>query len=208
MDKYTFFFTQKITKIYIIRHGKVENAGREIFNGIMDIELNKDGKIEAEKLSNFFEDKDISVIFTSPLKRCIYTAERIKEKIKARIIMDKRIKEKNFGIFQGCDWEEIKRKFPGESKQYVKDFFHFRIPNGESSFDVRRRLSSFVEDIKNIKKNIVIVSHGTINRIIIGEMFNLPSSFLISIAQDYGGINIIETDGERYVLRMLNGRVR
>lgn len=207
MDKYTFFFSQKITKIYIIRHGRVKNAGREIFNGTMDIELNKDGKIEAEKLSNFFEDKDINVIFASPLKRCIYTAERIKEKIKAKIVVDERIREKNFGIFQGCSWEEIKKKFPEESKQYIKDFFHFRIPEGESSFDVRRRLSPFVEEIKNIRKNIVVVSHGTINRIIVGEIFNLPSDFLISIAQDYGGINIIETDGKWYVLRMLNGRV-
>jgi len=207
MDKYTFFFSQKITKIYIIRHGRVKNAEENIFNGIMDIELNKDGKIEAEKLSNFFEDKDINVIFTSPLKRCIYTAERIKEKTKAKIIVDERIKEKNFGIFQGCGWKEIKEKFPEESEQYVKDFFHFRIPEGESSLDVWRRLLPFVEEIKKIRKNIVVVSHGTINRIIVGEIFNLPSSFLISIAQDYGGINIVETDGKRYVLRMLNGRV-
>jgi broad specificity phosphatase PhoE len=53
-------------------------------------------------------------IYASDLGRTMITARIVSAKLNGQqVYPDIRLRERNFGIFHGLNWEEIMRKFPG-----------------------------------------------------------------------------------------------
>ena len=69
--------------------------------GQLDIPLNKNGQEQAIELAEKMLDKQIKIIYTSPLSRAKQTAQIVSEKIGAPVISDNRLKERNNGKLQG-----------------------------------------------------------------------------------------------------------
>src|SRR5689334_16774290 len=69
------------TTIYYVRHAGTENAERIQYGRIPGFNLSENGKKQAAKMADFFANKKISQIFTSPLERCFETANIIAEKL-------------------------------------------------------------------------------------------------------------------------------
>ena len=64
-------------KLYIIRHGETfENASNRL-QGRIDSNLTEEGKKQALEVRNYFVDKEVDLIVSSPLKRCVETANII-----------------------------------------------------------------------------------------------------------------------------------
>ena len=61
---------------YLFRHGETEynRLGLRQGQGI-DAGLNETGRLQAQKLAVYLEEKEIEVIYTSPLRRARQTAE-------------------------------------------------------------------------------------------------------------------------------------
>lgn len=68
--------------IYLIRHGAVYEEG-EIHRclGHTDVPLTKRGERQAGKTAEWFRDKEIRNIYTSPLQRCVKTAQIIRKQL-------------------------------------------------------------------------------------------------------------------------------
>ena len=138
-------------KILFVRHGQTNLNNPRRMQGISDLELNDIGKEQANKIRKTMEDKKIDFIITSPLKRAIQTAEIINFNINKEIIIDKRIKEMNYGALEG----ELYRK------DYWNMDYDYKSINGENISEFQDRIYNFIEDIK-IKykeKNVLIVAH-------------------------------------------------
>ena len=87
--------------IYLIRHGQTNwNAERKI-QGQTDIPLNQIGQQQAKDVSEEISKLKIDKIFSSDLLRARETAEIINEKIGAKIEYDKRLREVNYGNYEG-----------------------------------------------------------------------------------------------------------
>ena len=87
--------------IYFIRHGQTPYNKVGKLQGILDIPLSaigrKQAKVSAEKLKEY----KIDIIYSSPLKRTLSTANFINKYHNLNIITDKRIVERGFGNFEG-----------------------------------------------------------------------------------------------------------
>ena len=139
--------------IYLIRHGQTDwNVERKI-QGQTDISLNSNGKQQAEEAANEIANLKIDRIISSDLSRAKETAEIINKKVGAEITYDKRLREVNYGDFEGIqidkftdkDWvifNETPEKIKGESRQQVYD-----------------RVKSFIDEIKD-DENVLVVTHG------------------------------------------------
>ena len=66
-----------MTEIIMVRHGETEWNVVEVFRGRIDIELNETGIKQAELLAEYLSDSKVDVIYSSPLKRALKTAEII-----------------------------------------------------------------------------------------------------------------------------------
>lgn len=90
-------------KLYITRHGQTTwNVDNKVC-GVTDVELTDKGIAQAEALADIVLDKNIDIIISSPLKRALHTSNIIANKCGARIITDDRLREQNYGIYEGVD---------------------------------------------------------------------------------------------------------
>ncbi|AEA34475.1 histidine phosphatase family protein [Hippea maritima] len=203
--KLKYLFKSDIYDIYIIRHPEVENHHKNVFNGHIDVDLSERGYKQAKELIRFFEDKSIGYVYSSPLKRCKIVAEGFS---KAEVVIDDRLKERSFGIFESLRWEDIERLYPYEAEAFLKDPFFYRPEKGESFEDVRKRVVSFIKDrLKQLKGNILILAHGGVNRVFIKEFLSIQGNAVLNISQDYACINHFESDGDFVLAKLINGKV-
>lgn len=134
--------------IYLVRHTQYENPN-EIIPGRLPVSLTEAGENQAQRLSKFFENKNITKIFSSPVKRCIETSEIISNS-KTPIELDIRLAEVLSALqgSSGENWREIL-------------YSNQKTLGGESPQDIYNRVSNFWENIQfNTDKNYIVCSHG------------------------------------------------
>ena len=65
-------------EFYVFRHGETELNRQKRWQGSgMDYELNESGRQQAEELAQKLAGKGLEIIFSSPLKRALQTAETV-----------------------------------------------------------------------------------------------------------------------------------
>ncbi len=197
-------FNKEIYDIFIIRHPEVANHKQNIFNGTIDVDLSKTGYLQADELYDFFKDKNIESIVSSPMKRCKIVAKKFEKNI--CITYNERLKERNFGIFEGLSWSDAQNIYPHEAQLFLKEPFSYRVTDGESFYDVRKRVIPEVEKILKQHKNTLIIAHGGINRVIISYLLDMKESSVLKISQDYACINRFQTDGNFVLCKLLNAK--
>lgn len=193
-------------KIIFIRHGETIWNREFRMQGISDIELSEEGLNQAELLSNRFEKINIDKIYSSPLKRAYATAKKIADKKNMNIIKDDRITEINFGSWEGKSIYELEKEC---NEEFIKYFYHPEIANfpGEGNLhNVKKRALSFVNKLieEDKDKNVAVVAHGGIIRMMIIALIDLDLSFFQKIAIDNTSLSIVETRINRNILSLLN----
>lgn len=156
-------------RIYIVRHGQTDsNKNRQLMGQRIDESLNKIGIRETEKLSKSLVGEDFDIIFSSPLKRALETAEIINKNFNILIKTDNRLKERDFGSLSGKSWDEIESETSWNAHDDDRaQKYNYSSFGGETVGEVRTRLLSFLENIKKEYKNkkVLIVAHGGIMKL-------------------------------------------
>ncbi|PIP62236.1 hypothetical protein COW98_05155 [Candidatus Roizmanbacteria bacterium CG22_combo_CG10-13_8_21_14_all_35_9] len=67
--------------IFLCRHTQVHNPKKIIYRRLPGYYLSKQGEMEVKEMGSFLKKYEIKEIFTSPMERCVQTAELIKETI-------------------------------------------------------------------------------------------------------------------------------
>lgn len=149
-------------KIYSTRHGQTDFNKRDIVLGSTDIELNETGLSQAEELAEKVAGLDVDIIIASPMLRAMKTAQFVAEKNGLEIITDNRLREWNYGEYEG------KTRFTEGFAENKKNFGVKMGKTGESLLQLAQRVYSALDDIiKNYsEKNVLIVSHGGVCRVI------------------------------------------
>jgi broad specificity phosphatase PhoE len=148
-------------KVYLIRHGQTTGDVEDRYGGSYDDELTEKGKGQAQELANKLSDSGIEVLYCSPLKRALQTAEILKNKLGCEIKIIDNLKERNKnGILSGMTKTEAMAKSP-ELVQKLKDYRN-QIDGAESQEDFVERIKTAIGEITSIENysKIGIVTHG------------------------------------------------
>lgn len=156
------------TKLLIMRHNAIEPKNMLI--GRTDVALSDYGLKKSKIISKSFSRLDC--IYSSPLKRCLQTAEPISKSTRTPLIVDERLAEINFGIFEGMTKDEAKRLYPKIWENRQNNKWYFRPENGESYDDAWKRASLILTEIKRKfdGKTILLVTHATLINIILSKL--------------------------------------
>ncbi len=130
-------------ELNLIRHGLTPWNESGQFQGQTDIELSEQGIKQAETIQERFVKHNFDFVYASPLKRAKQTAEIALPN--RDIIFDDRLKEVNFGIFEGYDLAANQQR--PEWDVWYADTFKRRAPEGESYEDLRLRAVDWLEDL-------------------------------------------------------------
>ncbi|MDO5088535.1 MAG: histidine phosphatase family protein [Leptotrichiaceae bacterium] len=161
----------KQTNIIFIRHGETDMNRLELYFGHLNPELNSTGRNQlkkTKKMLKYFE-KNIDIVFSSDLKRCVESMEilKINDKIKKTLLKD--FREINFGIFEGKTYEQIVEEFPEEVEKMNRDWKIYKFKGGESLKEVMERAVAKLEELVKKYKNrtLIIVTHAGIIKTVV-----------------------------------------
>lgn len=174
-------------KVYVVRHCTTEYNEKRIYCGSTDIPLSDVGLNEAKRLSEISKQYDFDLVLCSPLTRARQTAAAIVGSRDIPIIYDNSLTERSFG-----DLEEQSVDHPdGKVCRYS---FAVKYPNGESNLQVAARIYRFLDEVKEkySDKNIFIVSHGSVCRIIRTYFLDMTDEEFYSFSHRNGTIEEYE----------------
>ena len=159
--------------LYIMRHGKTDWNAAYRLQGQTDTDLNAEGVIMAREAASAYKDVHFDVCYCSPLIRARETAELLLEGRDVPVIIDDRLKEMGFGIYEGE--EEIF----GKPECPVRELFFnpagYVAQDGAESLDeLFSRTGSFLEEVAypQVKegRDVLIVGHGAMNSAVICQV--------------------------------------
>ncbi|KAF2956118.1 histidine phosphatase family protein [Marinitoga sp. 38H-ov] len=152
-------------KLILIRHVETEANIRGIFSGWSNYNITENGLKQINVLKKIFKNKYADYIISSPLYRAYYTALEISKVLNNKIIIDERMKEINFGIFDGKTIEEIKEKYYNEYMLWMEDYRKYCFPKGECYTSFFKRIDEFLSKLDKNKRYIIVTHGGVINYI-------------------------------------------
>lgn len=145
-------------EILFVRHGETEWNNNGKIQGGTDIPLNDKGLGQAASTRALFNGNKPDLIVCSPLLRALQTAKIIAEGRNIPIYTDERLRERNYGSFEGRHFSEV-------------DFSGIWFPGGAEPTGIEP-LSAFCERIaaafRDLAKNyagktVLVVSHGGVS---------------------------------------------
>src|SRR3989344_5621756 len=119
--------------IYFVRHGETEWNKKGILQGHKDSPLTAKGVLGAKKIGKLLRNKNIEVIYSSDLGRCIQTAKIINGWLRIKLSETRMLRERNFGSLNGHSNKEVSGKLNLENAEE-------KAPNGESFNQLQKRV--------------------------------------------------------------------
>ena len=164
-------------KIYLVRHGETDWNQAGLLQGQTDIDLNAQGFAQAEEAAERLREVPFEIAFCSPLIRARHTAETIVGDRKIPLTTDERLRELNFGPWEGVDIRTIK----DENSQPFTNPGSYIPPEGAESFaQLYARSGEFVEQVllplEGTYETVLVVAHGGVNRSILNPVLQIPVS--------------------------------
>jgi broad specificity phosphatase PhoE len=95
---------------YFLRHGQTDWNRDGRYQGTSDTPLNETGVTQAKAAASAIATVRINRIVASPLIRALKTAEIVAEKTGVPIYVDRDLRERHFGSFEGLVIKEVKQK--------------------------------------------------------------------------------------------------
>jgi len=192
-------------KLILIRHPQTNWNKTERYLGRTDIGLNQKGKKQARAIGRYLKKEKITAIYSSDLSRALTLAALLAKQHGLASKKDKRLREIDFGFWEGLTFSQIQKKYPVIVKKYLNNPLKTTIPGAESFLNFKKRVSRIFGEILKAKKGtVVVVSHGGVNRLIICRLGCLPASYFLRIKQDLGAINIFEIYERTNIISKIN----
>jgi broad specificity phosphatase PhoE len=180
-------------RLTVVRHGQTKWNLEHRTQGHQDSPLTALGVTQADRVGQALADIRFDSAFSSDLERALDTAKHIMAAnfCGFHIQPDKRLRELNYGDWEGITHAEITSNFSKEYHTYRNHSDSFRAPNGESFKEMRSRFIQFLSEMMNSPTgNHLIVSHSGLIQILIlvltekslSELFHSPSILPASIS--------------------------
>ncbi|MDD3705495.1 MAG: alpha-ribazole phosphatase [Clostridiaceae bacterium] len=198
------------TEIYLVRHGETEMNITGVYYGWTDVGLSEKGVMQAEDLYDILQDVHFDAVISSSLIRAVETASIVSGYNPDVIIRDDRLRELNFGEWEGIHHRELKENHKEVLEKWGSDWKNTAPPGGESFFEIYIRVKSSIEDIiKEYRgKRVLIVSHQGTMKIIPMVLLGLTEDAFWSFTAEQGRYSHYEIDekGQCIIRRINSGR--
>ena len=157
--------------IYFVRHGESTSNERNIFAGVLDVELTAFGKMQARQAGHDIQRKGVTfdAVYVSHLKRARQTCDialAVSNSLRSPDIqpqIDSRLSEKSFGIFAQRNKNLLRLALGYEGFERLLHSHNETPPSGESILQVYERVAQFYEAeiVPRLERgeNVLVVCH-------------------------------------------------
>ncbi|MBP9751397.1 MAG: histidine phosphatase family protein [Candidatus Moranbacteria bacterium] len=186
------------TTFFLVRHGQSENNVLGLLSSWPEkriFHLTEKGREQAVVAAEKLQGKEIAKIYSSPITRALETARIISVATGIDIVVDERLRETDFGIYDGMSPKVRTAKYATDLDRIDTD-----IAEIEGLRHERERISAFLVDVmkNDVGKKIVVVSHGDplelLHGILLGQTIE---ESLLEWAPENASVTEMMFNGER-----------
>lgn len=177
-----------LPEIWLARHGETEWTLSRRHTGSTDIPLTDKGREQARDLAASFAGIDFDLVLSSPASRAIETAELAGLKPE----IDERLREWNYGEYEGLTTAEIQQERP--------EWFLFRdgCPGGEDPTGIGQRLEPLLDELRQRSgQRIALFGHAHCFRALAGCWLGLGAEAGRALTLGTASLSVIGVEHER-----------
>jgi alpha-ribazole phosphatase/probable phosphoglycerate mutase len=177
------------TRIILVRHGEPDDSVRGRCYGRLDPGLSPRGREQMQRAWLLLHDEPLTAIYSSPRRRAVESAS-LRPTENPAVTVDDRLREIDFGAFEGLAYDEIAKRFPEKYEEWMSRPTEVSFPGGERFGEMSAR--------------VLEMSHGGTNRVVLAAALDLDPRRIFRLDQAYAGVNVIDYIGDEPLVRVIN----
>jgi broad specificity phosphatase PhoE len=134
-------------ELFLVRHGETAWNAQRRFQGQSDIPLSERGRLQAAAIASALGSIPFKHAFASDLQRASATAQAIVAKRGLDVALDARLREFNFGAWEGLTWAQIVERWPEFDQRLPLQARQYEPVEGENFEHVIARVRAFLDDL-------------------------------------------------------------
>lgn len=194
------------TRLFLLRHGEVEEAYHRTFGGRIDMNLSAHGHEQARALASFMRRRPIDHIYVSPMKRAQQTLAPLASHCAKPPVEYAGFREVDFGEWTGLTWEQVHAKHGVSAFDWLDRIDKGAIAGAETGAGFRARVEPGLRQIikDHPGQNVAIVCHGGVVRMMLSILLELPLPKMANFEIDYASVTQVEQHQNKVEVNLLN----
>lgn len=152
-----------MTLLLLIRHAVTDMTGKRLYGRSEGIVLSEEGREQAATLARRVSEVPLDALYSSPLERCLETAQPISQATGLRVETLEGVLEIDYGEWTGRPFTSLRgtrlwKEFHGPTPSAP------RFPGGETLAEAQRRAVTAVDSVVQMhpKQTVAVVTHGDV----------------------------------------------
>lgn len=162
--------TSQETSVFgLLRHGETEWNCQKKIQGLSNSPLTPKGVSQTKEWAETLQQWKWDQIYASDLGRVKQTVAILNESLQLPTFFDKRLREQNWGDWEGLTIASIKRDYKEELKNRVALGWEFSAPGGETRSSVLERVLEALQSINDNqpgKRTLIVCHQGVIKAVL------------------------------------------
>jgi broad specificity phosphatase PhoE len=194
------------TRLFLIRHGEVEEKYHRIFGGRIDMDLSPTGLEQARAMANHLREVHLDAIYVSPMRRANRTAAAISATNGHVPIVADQLREVDFGVWTGLRWEEVKERYGVSAFDWLAQLERGVVPEAESLESFAGRVRQILKQVleAHAGQRVALVCHGGVVRMLLAQMLELPLARTVMFEIDYASVSVVDKSPGGTEIQLLN----
>jgi len=190
------------TTFLVVRHGETRWNIDGRIQGHLDSDLTPTGRAQADALAARLAREPLHALYSSDLGRARATAAPIAALTGLAAVLDARLRERTYGVFESLTWTEIEARYPAEYARLATRDPAYVVPGGESAIAFRERLLARFAELaaSHPGQCVAVVTHGGA----LGMLYRVATAMPLDAVRDYplpnAGVNRFAWAGGRLLL--------
>jgi len=164
-------------KLVLVRHVETTGNVEHRLNGHTESQYTRRGEsmkeLLVEELIALDEKLAFDKIYSSPTSRAYKIAADVGAATGKQIQVDHRLREFNFGIFEGKTRDECCEKAKDEWDLWMEDYLDYVVPEGQSQREYHALCKEFLKEL-NHEETVLVVAHGGTVHGMLTNLLELP----------------------------------
>lgn len=198
--------TEPVTRLFLCRHGEVEDRYHRVFGGRIDMDLSKRGHAHSAALAAYLKRHSIDGFYSSPMVRARDTAKPIADLLGKQPVVMTGLREVDFGDWTGLAWTQVMERFNISAAQWLEQMEATGFPGGDSAISFHGRVTPCLwEILENHRgKSALVVCHGGVIRMALAILLQLPLKTFARFEVDYASVTEVQISPSKTEVVLMN----
>ncbi|MGV3482879.1 MAG: histidine phosphatase family protein [Planctomycetaceae bacterium] len=183
-------------KLVMVRHGAISQDWKGICYGQRDVPLCPTWQTGCMPLVDKLAALRPSLVFHSGLERTHWLARQVAARQTSSAVTaigDQRLRERNFGDWEGRAWDEVYNENSEHFHGLVQKPDVYRPPNGETTTEMQQRVGAWFDSLPEHGPVILAISHSGPIASLAGRLLDLHAAQWNDWLLGYGDAIVVES---------------